>query len=220
MRRIQPIAVAAATLALGMVSHSASAEPNEPACRVVDVSYAVSANLKITDTTMGAGDGTHRVGPGQIVLRFDYRGDHPHVTLRAYDLRQTFTVVAKALMWTTRVTTDIEMRAPQSMPAAEGTLEAHTIRWGGHADGVTSDGTLVCDGTMCGKFGAPPSGRSEVHRGPSTIELKPFEFGQDMKTFAMPFALVSQSDSPKERTLMAISGREMKRACVVETADN
>jgi hypothetical protein len=206
--------MAAALAALGLTPHSASAETQTPEsdCRVTDVQYLVSGNIQITDTAMGAGNGQHRVGPGKIVLRFDYRPDHPHVKLMAYDLRQNFTVVAKSFVWTTRVTTDIQMKAP--LTAAEGTLDAQTLRWGGQANGVRSDGTLTCDGAWCGKFGAPPSGSSEIHTGPESIELKPFQFADDMKTFTMPYALVSQSESPKQKTTMSIAGREVRRACV------
>jgi hypothetical protein len=218
---LRSLAMAAAVAALELTPHSAAAETdtNDPDCQVTDVQYSVSANLQITDTTMGAGNGTHQVGPGKIVLRFDNRHDHPRVKLLAYDLRQSFTVVAKALMWTTKVTTDIEMRVPFLGSSAEGTLDAHTLRWGGQAGGVRSDGTLTCEGTMCGKFGAPPAGSSEVHTGPTSIELKPFQFGADMKTFTMPFALVSESESPKQKTLMSIAGREVRRACVTAAAE-
>jgi hypothetical protein len=35
-----------------------------------------------------------------------------------------------------------------------------------------------------------------------------------MKTFKMPYALVDESESPKQRTLMSIAGREVSRSCV------
>ncbi len=218
---LHSLVMAATVAGLGLAPHPASAETDttEPDCGIIDVQYSVSANLQITDTTMGAGDGVHQVGPGKIVLRFDNRGAQPHVKLVAYDMRQTFTVVAKAFMWTTRVTTDVRMRAPAGN-SAEGTMSARTLRWGGEqAHGVQSDGTITCDGSMCGKFGAPPSGSSAYHTGPVSIELKPFEFGSDMKTFKMPFAVLSKSESPKQKTLISIAGREVRRACVVEPGD-
>jgi hypothetical protein len=205
----------AAVLALVSVPHSASAEASDD-CRVVDVQYDLSANLKITDTAMGAGDGVHRIGPGKVVLRFDDRHGERHARLLVYDLRQNFTVVAKALLWTTRVSTDIQMRASlaPSSSVVEGTLGGNTLRWAGRASGVRSDGTLTCEGSMCGKFGAPPAGISEIHTGPSSITLKPFEFAADMRTFTMPFAVVSESDVPRERTLVSMAGREVRRICV------
>jgi hypothetical protein len=207
---------AALGLALASAPHSASADASPADCGVVDVQYDVSANLKITDTVMGAGDGVYRIGPGKVVLRFDDRKGRRHARLLSYDLRQSFTVVAKALLWTTRVSTDIQTRAyfAPSLFVAEGTLGGSTLRWDGQANGVRSDGTLRCEGSMCGKFGAPPSGISEIHTGPSSIALKPFEFAGDMKTFTMPFAVLSESEVPKERTLVSMAGREVKRACV------
>jgi hypothetical protein len=192
--------------------HFASAEAGEPDCNVTDVVYDLAANLKITDTPMGAGDGVHTVGPGKVVLRFDHGPGRTRVKLLTYDLHQSFTVVAKALLWTTRVTTDVQMRSAGLL--AEGTLEGHTVSWAGRASGLRSDGTLVCDGSMCGKFGAPPAGASEIHIGPNAVELKPFQFDTEMKTFNMPFAVLSESSSPQQRTLVSISGRESKRACV------
>ena len=99
-------------------------------------------------------------------------------------------------------------------------MVGQSLRWEGRANGVRTDGTLVCEGFMCGKFGAPPSGTSEVHDGPTSIELKPFQFSPDMKTFTMPFALLSKSDSPKQRTLVSIAGREVQRACVLASASD
>ena len=216
MLRVSPsILVTGALLAVAIPAHAATAESNESPCDVTDIQYDLSASLKITGTTMGAGDGVHRVGPGRVMLRFDDRPGHHRVSLLAYDVRQSFTVVANALFWSTKVTTNLQMqasRAPGSV--ADGTLVGHTLGWQGRATGVHSDGTLECDGSMCGKFGAPPFGISELHTGPTTVELRPFEFESDMKTFTMPFALVSESESPKERTLMAIAGREVRRACV------
>jgi hypothetical protein len=202
-------------LALALTPHSASAEASPVECGIVDVQYDVAANLRISGTTMGAGDGVHRVGPGAIVLRFDRRPGGGSVKLLTYDLRERFAVEAKALFWTTRVTTDVKVGASRSSRSvvAEGSLLDHTLRWDGKANGFRSDGTLTCDGSMCGQFGAPPSGKSEVHLGPSSIELKPFEFAADMKTFSMPYALVSESDSPSQRTQVAIAGREVRRAC-------
>jgi hypothetical protein len=196
--------------------HSSSADESAPDCTTTDVVYDLAASLKITDTPMGAGDGTFVVGPGKVVLRFERQAERTSVKLLRYDLQQHFTVVAKALFFTTRVTSDVQMRsAPPSGVLAEGALVAdRTVEWRGRASGLRSDGTLVCDGSMCGKYGAPPAGPSEVHIGPKDVELKPFHFDSEMRTFKMPFALVSETELPKQRTLVSIAGREVKRACV------
>ena len=50
-----------------------------------------------------------------------------------------------------------------------------------------------------------------------SIPLAPFQYGKDMKTFAMTFVQISQSDgtgSPKQTSFEAVSGREVKRTCV------
>jgi hypothetical protein len=210
----------AMTLALGLSPVSASAEPPQVECGVTDIQYEVAANLSITNTPMGAGDGVHRVGPGKVVLRFDERPGHRGVSLLAYDLRQKFTVVARALLWTTRVSTDIATRASMGSPIADGTLEGHSLHWHGAANGLRSDGTLSCDGSMCGKFGAPPSGTSELHSGPATMKLESFEFGTDMKSFTMPPTLLADPLAGKERTFLSIAGREVRRACVPVAIEN
>jgi hypothetical protein len=66
---------------------------------------------------------------------------------------------------------------------------------------------------MCGQFGAPDPGTTELHVGPNPIDLRPFEFDAEMKTFSMPYALISQSSSPKQRSFLAIGGREVRRSC-------
>jgi hypothetical protein len=211
----QPSLLLVAVMAIGLPAHAASAVSDDAPCDVADVQYDVAANLQITNTTMGAGDGFHRIGPGKMRLRFDNRPGHPRVHLMAYDMRETFTVVSNVLFWHTQVRTNLQMsasRAPGSV--ADGTIDGHTLRWDGHANDVHSDGTIECDGSMCGKFGAPASGTTEVHLGPSTMELEPFQFGAEMQTFTMPFALISESDSPKERSLLAMAGRRVKRVCV------
>jgi len=201
-------------LALGQAPRLAFAAGDDESCAVTDVQYRVSASLLITGTRLGAGDGQHPIGPGKVVVRFDHREGHESARLITYDLREQFTVIAKALLWETHVTTRLEMRAGRSRTVAVGKLAGRTLRWDGQAGDVRSDGTLTCEGSMCGKFGAPPPGSSEVHAGPNTIELKPFEFSTDMKTFTMPFALVSKSDAPQQNTLVSLAGRETGRVCV------
>jgi hypothetical protein len=213
------ILVAGAILLGSMPAHGAPTESNDAPCAVADVEYDLAAILKITETTMGAGDGVHRIGPGKLVVRFDDRSGTRRASLLGYDLRQSFTVVSSVLFWSTRVKSDLRVRASRPPASvADGAFDGRTLRWDGHANGVRTDGTLECDGSMCGKFGAPPSGLSEVHDGPASVELGSFQFSADMKTFATPFVVISESSSPKERSLMSIAGREVKRACVTVSA--
>jgi hypothetical protein len=214
------ILVVGAILATWVPAHAAPVESNELPCAVADVQYDLAASLRITDTMLGAGDGVHRIGPGRVVLRFDDRSGTGRANLLSYDLRESFTVVSSVLFWSTRVKSNLRMsasRAPASI--VDGTLDGRTLRWDGQAQGVRTDGTLECDGSMCGKFGAPPSGTSEIHDAPAPLALQAFQFSADMKTFTMPFAVISESSSPKERTLVSIAGREAKRACVIASVD-
>jgi hypothetical protein len=190
-------------------------------CPVADVEYAVSANLRIAGTSMGAGDGEHRVGPGKIVLRMRLdpapeSGSPSSVNMTLFELRQRFLVVAKVAFWTTRVLTDIETRASPDSRAvvAEGSLSQRSLRWVRVTGSFRDDGALTCDGFFCGKFGAPPAGKSEYHMDPPTMELSPFEFSPDMKTFSMRSTLATKTDDPQQESYIALAGREVRRTCV------
>jgi hypothetical protein len=215
LHSFRPILALGAILAGSMPAHAAPTAPNELPCGVADVEYDLAATLAITDTVMGAGDGVHHIGPGRVVVRFDDRSGVRRASLLSYDLHESFTVVSSVLFWATRVKSDLQLRAsPGTASVANGTMVGHDLRWDGRASGMRTDGTLQCEGAMCGKFGAPSSGTTEVHEGPSSIQLEPFQFSADQKTFAMPFAVISKSDSPRERTLLSIAGRQVQRACV------
>jgi len=208
------LTVAVMSLAFALAPSVASASGDVDSCGSVDVEYSTSANLKVDETLMGAGNGVYRIGPGHIVLRFDAHGSSGGVRMVSYEMPQHFTVVSNVLFWRTTVATRAESRAvPVSATIAEGTLDGHTLRWAGPAVGFRSDGTLTCDGSMCGQFGAPAPGTTELHVGPNPIDFRPFEFGADMKTFSMPYTIVSQSSSPKQRSFLALGGREIRRTC-------
>jgi len=80
--------------------------------------------------------------------------------------------------------------------------------------GYRTDGTLECEGSLCGKFGAPPPGKSELHIPPGPVDFKPFEFAPDRATFTMARAQVSKTEMPKQTGFLALAGRETKRTCV------
>jgi hypothetical protein len=203
--------------ALAVPPMSARAD-DPPACSAWEVEYGLSANLKITDTTMGAGDGVFPVGPGRAVVRFDSVGGAPggHARLTSYSMHERVTVTSKAAFWSATVTTETNSKTADGT-AAEGTLQGSTLSWSGPMRGYATEGKMNCGGSLCGKFGAPPPGDSAVHIPPRPITLAPFQYGKDMKTFAMSFVQVSQSDgtsSPKQTSFEAVSGREVKRTCV------
>ncbi|HWL85402.1 MAG TPA: hypothetical protein VNO21_06350 [Polyangiaceae bacterium] len=187
-------------------------------CDAWQIEYVVNATVAISDTTMGAGDGTFPNGPGKIVLRFDNRGGQPggNVKLIDYEMKDNFTVVSHALMWEARVTADTISRTTHNACgiAAEGVLDGRTIRWAGPWRGMRSDGGIICQGGLCGKFGAPPSGRSEMHVAPHSVSFKQFDYGPDLKTFSMHYAVVSQQSSPSQTSRIALAGREVQRTCV------
>jgi len=214
------------TCALGLAAALASWPPGAgnalgrratPPCEVTEVEYAAVGRLRVNDTLFGAGDGVFPIGPGTIVLRFGAAaasGARP-VQLRVYTMKQHVVVISTALFWTTTVTSDTDTRMTA---AARGVLTDHTLRWQGPPPAMRSDGVIVCDGSLCGVFGAPPRGNSPLHMGPNLVSLEPFEFGADMTTFTMRYAFVSETDSPKQRSYVALAGREVRRTCQTELA--
>jgi hypothetical protein len=196
---------------------NASAQAPAAPCSAWDVEYALSARLLLTDTPMGKGDGEYSIGPGTLVLRLGNVGDQPggRVKLTSYEVRQAFDVVSKAVFFTTHVTTDATTRkSPDPCGApAEGQLTGTTLVWSLPIAGFTTDGILTCQGFFCGKFGAPPDGRSTLHVGPSAVRFEPFRFSGDMKTFTMSSAFVSKTDAPRQTSHLSLAGREVRRAC-------
>ncbi|HXX66854.1 MAG TPA: hypothetical protein VEK07_06720 [Polyangiaceae bacterium] len=186
-------------------------------CEVTEVEYAAVGRLRVKDTLFGAGDGVFPIGPGTIVLRFGAAGatGGRRVQLRVYTMKQHVVVISTALFWTTTVTSDSDTRL--TAPAG-GVLTGHTLRWQGPPAAMRSDGVIVCDGSLCGLFGAPSKGNSPLHMGPNAVSLEPFEFDADMTTFTMRYTFVSETDSPKQRSYVALAGREVRRTCQTELA--
>jgi hypothetical protein len=172
--------------------------------------------MQLSDTPMGQGDGTYPIGPGSMELRFEDRGGKPggRVKLVAYDMRQLFTVVAKTLFWKTTVENNARtVGVVNACGQPEGALEGTTVVWKTPIDGFRTDGTITCDGSFCGKLGAPPPGESPLHIGPSAILFQPLRFSGDMKTFTMAKTFVNHMDAPQQTAHIAISGRETSRSC-------
>jgi len=214
MRRLVALTVCAA--AFGAVALS-SAPARSDECDAWDVEYTTAGTLGIRDTTMGAGDGDHAIGPGSLTLRFENpSGPAPGpVKMIAYTSRELFTVEAKALFWNTKVTTDTTTTATGDAcgVVAEGTLAKTRLGWSTKVRGYKTDGWLTCNGSMCGKFGAPPQGKNEYHAPPGDVTFASFEMGADLKTFTMVASVVSKSESPKQTTWLTLAGRETKRTC-------
>jgi hypothetical protein len=218
-RRVSSVVLALATVGLIVGSNAAVAQgPAVPSCEW-EIEYALAANLKLTETPMGEGDGIYPIGPGKVVLRYENKGGQPggDVKMQQYQMRESFTITSRTLFWTTSVITDTNTAAtPNACSiAAEGTLDGNRrLQWRTLVRGYHTDGTLTCRGSLCGKFGAPPPGQSALHIGPYPVRFNPFVFAPDMTTFTMATTHVSKTDMPKQSGEVALSGREMRRACV------
>ncbi|HEY6464330.1 MAG TPA: hypothetical protein VIY73_29385 [Polyangiaceae bacterium] len=196
----------------------AQAAADGPTCSAWDVEYALAGTMRLADTTMGAADGTFPVGPGRAVVRFDDHGGGPggHARLTAYSRHEHVTITTRAFFLGATLVTDTNSHAAGggNGVVTAGNLAGTTLTWAGPMSVYRTDGTTTCEGTLCGKFGAPPPGSSEVHIGPRAVQLAPFQFAPDLKTFSMHEVQTAHAESPKQTTFEAISGREMKRTCV------
>jgi hypothetical protein len=216
------LAVLAATSAEAPVASADPAPAPPPPCDAWEVDYSLAATVVISDTPMGAGDGSYPNGPGHLKLRFDNQGGQPggQVKMLDYSMKDNFTVVSKALAWETRVTADTTTKATPDACGVEasGALDGKAVRWNGTVNGMRSDGAVICSGSFCGKFGGPPEGRSEMHVPPHAVSFKPFTFAADMKTFSMPLTEVTKQSSPSSTSSVTLSGREVRRSCVAVRA--
>ena len=191
----------------------------EPACNAWDVEYGLNAQVKITDTTMGAGNGTWPIGPGTAVVRYENVNGQPGGAARllTYRMKDHFTIKTSILLASCAVTADsVTQTTPNACGvSAEGALSGKSLRWKTPWSGLRSDGTLHCEGGLCGKFGAPPPGDSPVHIPPHPASFKSFEFSDDHKTLTLDWSVSSKQDSPSQTSSVQFAGRENKRTCVV-----
>lgn len=187
----------------------------DPPCQATEVEYVLAANLQLSDTPLGQADGVYPIGPGKMVLRIEGRD----VKMLSYTMRELFTVQARTMFWTTTVTTDAWSKAtPDACSvAAEGTFDGKRIHWRTPVREYRTDGTLTCSGAFCGQFGAPPPGQSPLHVGPAPQAFSDFFFSADAKTFTMPNTPGQKTEMPKQSSSVAVSGREVRRACVQVT---
>ena len=179
---------------------------------MTDEEYLLAATLRVTETRMGKGDGTYAIGPGDLRIRVDRRTGHAHIF--SYRLTERFTVQTAVLLWTTTVLIDAGTHASSNRcaVAAEGTLSGQTLRWTTPVRGYATDGVVTCAGILCGLFGAPPPGRSEIHT-TDPVTLAPFTFDADGTTFTMPYTFVLRTETPRQTAYLALAGRRVERAC-------
>jgi len=217
MRRLVGFGV---MLAFVVAPLSMARSDDEPHCTHWEVEYELSGTLKISDTTMGAGNGSHIAGPGKLVLRFDDVNGQPggNVTVVSYEMATRFTVDAHFLGIGTSVLTDCMTKSTANAcgSVAKGFMgDDRTIRWQGPWTGIRTDGTLTCSGT-CGRFGAPPRGKSEMHKPPHSVAFGSFAFTATRTAFYMGYAVVDKTSN--DTASLAISGRETRRSCVCPPA--
>jgi hypothetical protein len=201
--------------ALGLAISPTNAHA-QTSCGSWQVDYTLAESLRLSDTPMGKGDGVYEVGPGSVQLRFDDVDGQPggRATMVSYAMREHFVIDSRALFWNAHVVTDTHTRATaDGSGAAAGTLRGTTLVWTSPVRGYRTDGALTCEGSLCGKFGAPPEGRSEIHIGPGPVPFGPFQFSRDLKTFTMGETFVARTDAPKQTAHVTLAGREVHRAC-------
>ena len=190
-------------------------------CEVWEVDYALvsGTRFRISDTFMKAGDGTYDIGPGKVKIRFRDGGGKPGpgtAELLQLEVVTKFTVESNVVGMKTTVETDAVSRNTPGAGGviANGKLDGNKLNWLGPAHGYRSDGKLRCEGTMCGKMGAPPRGESPIKIGPYSVTYKAFLFGDGTRKLMMPFAEVARSEKPKQVTHLQLVGVETQRKCV------
>jgi len=206
-----PLAVGAST---AQTAHAAG-----ESCAVSDVDYSVVSNLLIKDTQFGAADGLYPLGAGKVRVRYETAADGSPRTakLMSYEVDNHLTVKASFALWSTKVVTESHTSVANSCEgAAKGQMSnKNDVVWRTAVDGYHSDGTLSCEGNVCGKFGAPSLGSSPLHE-TAPITFNPFHFDASGKSFSMDYTRLAHSDSPKQTTYLTLAGHETGRTCVTE----
>jgi hypothetical protein len=210
--RLGRLALFGATAALAVATDGAASAQGS-ICPVWEVEYALTGELRVTETPYGLANGAHKVGPGKMVLRFEPGG---HVSLLSYSMQQAFGVEISAFFSTMTIRAETTTRATPDAcgVAAEGNVKDTNVVWSTLVRGVHTDGTLTCDGSRCGSMGAPAPGTGTVKVGPNDVRVRPFEFTRDWKTFTMPFTFAVKTDTPKQTSFLALTGHEAQRTCV------
>jgi hypothetical protein len=197
----------------------AAADEAEP-CAAMEVEYRLSGTLELSDTPMGKANGTYRVGPGTAVIRYERDGSADAARMVAYDMSEHFTIQASALFWSTHLTTNATTRVSTDScgVVASGVLSGRSLEWRSSIRGTRTDGTVTCDGSLCGKFGAPRSGTSSLHLPPQDVRFQPWVFGADGTSFTMGSSWMGHTERPAQTSRMTLSGRAVRRSCVMKVS--
>lgn len=192
------------------------------ACESWVVEYALSpgSQLKITGTPFGAGNGTFALGPGKLALRFNDQDGQPkmkgRVTVASYTENAHVPITTNVLGMKTTVTSDTRTSVTPDRcgVVAKGLFKGKQLVWTTPFRKYRTDGTIVCHGAMCGRFGAPPEGKSEIHIPPRPVRMMSLVFpGGDVKRFTSDFFLVDKTESPPSTSYMRLVGHEVARRC-------
>jgi hypothetical protein len=190
-------------------------EPQQP-CQAWQVEYVLAANLTLTNTPHGAGNGTFTVGPGRAVILYEDRDGQPggNTQLLGYTMREQFSVRPRTIFGGADIQTDLTTRTAEGCGVGHGVRNGETLTWTSTIRDYHTDGTIHCEGSLCGRFQAPPPGESEFRVGSQDVRFSPFTFSPDGSTFTMPKTFVEKSEDPKQTAFVALSGREVRRQCV------
>jgi hypothetical protein len=203
-------------------SRPATQPASKPACNswIVDYETVSGTSLRLANTPYGAGDGTYAIGPGTVRMRYaDHKGEPAPGEAALLDLQLTtkFVVNTTAVGFKMRITTDgnVGFTPDECGVVARGTLEDDKVTWTERARGYRSTGTLHCAGVLCGKFGSPPGGRSQMSRPVHPVKLRPVQLHDGVTRLSLPFFEVERQAKPSQTVLMRVEARETGRRCVV-----
>jgi hypothetical protein len=155
VRSRAPLAALACGVLVGLATLATAPRPAAAQPSATDVAagcaqrvsqYQVNGTLRITDTTMGAGDGTFPVGPGTLVLRVDTLA--ARTTLVRFDLQERFAIHPNVVLWHATLVTD---SATHAVPDATGAaasgrwFQDGVLQWDTPLHKYRSDGALTCD---------------------------------------------------------------------------
>lgn len=207
---------ALAALVVPVGPRRAAAAPQ--VCAGTEVHYHLRGQLRLDHTPLNAGNGVYRVGPGELVLRFEpARGGVGRVDMLRYRLATNYSFTVSLIGMRTTVVVRATARAEpaSSGVVASGRVEEGTLTWSTPVRAYRTDGTLTCSGAMCGRFGLPPAGQTRFSDGPAPVHFKPFKFRLgDRRSFSM-----ESTELPRMRRLgahvaLALAGRAWRRRCV------
>jgi hypothetical protein len=218
----RPVTPPASRPATQPASWPATQPASQPACNswIVDYDVMPGTALKLADTPYGAGDGTYAIGPGTVRVRFADRGGAPaagDAALLDLQLTTKFVVNTTALGFKMRISTDgiVGFTPDECGVVARGTLEGDHVTFVERARGYRSVGTLHCTGALCGKFGSPPAGRSQMARTPRPVKLRPLQLRDGVSRMSIGFFEVERQRKPSQTVLLRVEARETGRRCVM-----